>query len=82
VQFLAAQAEIEDMLAKGYSVQMVYEHLQEQGRCACSYSTFCDYARGKGKRMHSSKKAGTPPTPATKGTDLFFGLFGDADGIL
>jgi hypothetical protein len=53
VEYCACREEVEAMLAKGYSVRMVYEHFQEQGRITCSYSAFCDYVRGQGKRKHS-----------------------------
>ena len=67
VQFFACREEVEALLAKGYSVRMVYEQMQEQGRITCSYSAFCDYVRGEGKRQHSRKngklKASQTPLP-------------------
>ena len=56
VEYRACQPDVEVMLAKGYSIRMVYEHLKEEGRVSCSYSAFCDYVRGSGKRLHSRKK--------------------------
>ena len=56
VEYFACREDVEVMLAKGYSVQMVYEQMQEQGRVTCSYSAFCDYVRGGGKRLHSRRK--------------------------
>lgn len=56
VEYLACQEEVEAMLAKGYSVKMVYEAMKDQGRVTCSYSAFCDYVRGGGKRKHSKSK--------------------------
>ncbi len=64
VEFFACREEVETMLAKGYSVRMVYEHLKEQGRLTCGYSAFCDYVRGGGKRKHSRKMR--LPTSAQK----------------
>ena len=56
VEYLACREDVEAMLAKGYSVQMAYEHMKELGRVMCSYSAFCDYVRGGGKRLHSTGK--------------------------
>jgi hypothetical protein len=55
VEYLANREETEDMLAKGYSVRMVFEHLKEQGRITCGYSAFCDYVRGRGRPKHDRK---------------------------
>jgi hypothetical protein len=59
VEFYACREDVETMLAQGYSARMIHEHLAEQGRMTCSYSAFCDYLRGGGKRLHSKKK--NPP---------------------
>jgi hypothetical protein len=56
VEYLANREETEAMLARGYSVRMVWEYLQEQGRMQCGYSAFCDYVRGRGKRKHGRKE--------------------------
>ena len=65
VEYFACRAEVEAMLQQGYSVQMSSECMKEQGRVTCSYSAFCDYVRGNGKRMHSIKdKNQKPPQPA------------------
>lgn len=68
VEFFACRDEVETMLAKGYSVRMVYEHLKEQGRLTCGYSAFCDYVRGGGKRKHSHPHSSKSrlPTSAQK----------------
>lgn len=63
VEYYACREDVEAMLAKGYSARMVYEHMKEQVRVTCSYSAFCDYVRGGGKRKHS--KAGKRPTMKT-----------------
>ena len=65
VEYFACREDVEAMLSKGYSIQMVYEHMRGQGRVTCSYSAFCDYVRGNGKRLHSRKK-GTPKVPIPK----------------
>lgn len=56
VEYLACCEDVEALLAKGYSVRLAYEAMQEQGRMTCGYSAFCDYVRGGGKRLHSSGK--------------------------
>lgn len=56
VEYLACREDVEALLAKGYSVRLAYEAMQEQGRVTCGYSAFCDYVRGSGKRQHSSGK--------------------------
>ena len=56
VEYIAHREEAEAMFAKGYSVQMVYENLRERYSITCSYSAFCDYVRGQGKRLHSRKR--------------------------
>jgi hypothetical protein len=55
MEYLANREETEAMLAKGYSVRMVWEHMTEQGRITCGYSAFCDYVRGRGRRKHGRK---------------------------
>ncbi|CAK7044166.1 MAG: hypothetical protein DELT_02958 [Desulfovibrio sp.] len=56
VEYIACRDDVEDLLAKGYSARLAYELMKEQGRVTCSYSAFCDYVRGGGKRVHSKKK--------------------------
>ena len=60
VEYFACRADVETMLAQGYSVRMVYERMKEQGRVTCSYSAFCDYVRGQGRRKHSRKQNAAP----------------------
>lgn len=55
VEYFACREEVESMQSQGYTVRSIYEHLKEQGRLTCSYSAFCDYVRGGGKRKHSKK---------------------------
>ena len=66
VEYCACREDVEAMLAKGYSVRMIYEHFQEQGRITCGYSAFCDYVRGQGKRKHA--KGGKKPRTAAPGS--------------
>jgi len=54
VEYRACKEDVEALLAKGYSYRMAWEEMQQQGRVQCSYSAFCDYVRGNGKREHST----------------------------
>lgn len=54
MEYYACREDVEALLAKGYSARLAYEAMQEQNRVTCSYSAFCDYVRGGGKRLHSS----------------------------
>jgi hypothetical protein len=56
VEYRACKEDVEALLAKGYSFRMAWEEMQKQGRVQSSYSAFCDYVRGQGKRLHSRKK--------------------------
>ena len=56
VEYRACKEDVEALLAKGYSTRMAWEAMTEQGRVQCSYSAFCDYVRGQGKRQHGRKK--------------------------
>ena len=66
VEYFACREDVEAMIAKGYNAMMIYEHMKKQGRVTCSYSAFCDYVRGGGKRLHS--KGGKKPKPALQTT--------------
>ena len=59
VEYRACKDDVEAMLAKGYSYRMAWEEMQKQGRVRCSYSAFCDYVRGQGKRQHGRRKKDT-----------------------
>ena len=64
-EYFACRDDVETMLHQGYSIRMAYERMKEENRITCSYSAFCDYVRGSGKRLHSRKK-GTPKVPMAK----------------
>ena len=71
VEYYACRADVEAMLAQGYTVRAAYEHMKDQGRVTCSYSAFCDYVRGGGKRKHSTgqrKRQAQFRTPAPQQT--------------
>ncbi len=55
-KFRLVQQEVEAKLAAGHRIRHIYNELLESGRISMSYSTFTDYIRGKGERLHSSKK--------------------------
>lgn len=54
VEYFACREDVEALLVRGYSARMAYEQMKEEDRVTCSYSAFCDYVRGGGKRKHSS----------------------------
>ena len=56
VEYYACREEVEALLAQGHTVSAIYQHMKGQGRVTCSYSAFCDYVRGNGKRKHSMSR--------------------------
>ena len=62
-EYFACREDVETMLRQGYSIRLIYERMEEEQRITCSYSAFCDYVRGNGKRLHSRNK-GDPKAPA------------------
>ena len=56
VEYYACREDVEAMIAQGYTARFVYDHMKKRGRVTCSYSAFCDYVRGGGKRQHSKNK--------------------------
>ena len=62
-EYFACREDVEAMLKQGYSIRLIYERMEEEQRITCSYSAFCDYVRGNGKRLHSRKKE-APKAPA------------------
>ena len=59
-EYFACREDVETMLQQGYSIRMAYERMRKENRIACSYSAFCDYVRGGGKRQHSRHKNRPP----------------------
>ena len=47
VEFLASKPEIEEMLDKGYSIQMIFDVLKEHKKISVSYTQFFRYVTGK-----------------------------------
>lgn len=81
VEYFACREDVEALLAKGYSVRLAYEAMQEQGRVTCSYSAFCDYVRGNGKRLHSRKRGkprSAPLHPPKAGGPIIVGQAKDS----
>jgi hypothetical protein len=64
VEFRALWPEIEKRLAEGYCLRFVFDEMTQDGRLTMGYTTFCDYVRGGGQRLHSRKKPGRlQPSP-------------------
>lgn len=61
VEYYACREDVEAMIAQGYTARYIYDHMKKRGRVTCSYSAFCDYVRGGGKRQHSKNKKSTMP---------------------
>lgn len=55
VEYRAVQAEVEEQLTEGYSMNFVYRSLANTGRLSMSYASFCDYVRGGGMRTQRRK---------------------------
>lgn len=67
VEYYACREDVEAMIAQGYTARYVYDHMKKRGRVTCSYSAFCDYVRGGGKRQHSKKKSAVRQAPQRTG---------------
>lgn len=65
IQYRAVQQKVESMVEQGYSLKLVFEELSEDGSVSMSYTTFCDYVRGKGVRKHGRKKTAGKPGSKT-----------------
>lgn len=63
IEYRAAQQEIEARLEQGYSLSIVYDELCKAGCLTMAYTTFCDYVRGGGRRVHGKPKGGPKPPP-------------------
>lgn len=69
VEYYACREDVEAMIAKGYNAKNAYDAMKEQGRVTCSYSAFCDYVRGGGKRLHSKRGRRPKPRSVTPGAE-------------
>ena len=63
VQYRAVQPLVEQKLAEGYSIRLIYEELTGSGSLTMGYTSFCDYIRGKGVRQHGRKKPDPKQAP-------------------
>jgi hypothetical protein len=64
IEYRSVQPFVEQRLAEGYSIRLIFEELAETGRLTMGYTSFCDYIRGKGSRRHGAVKNAPPPFPA------------------
>ena len=55
VEYISVQPEVERMLELGHSCKAIFEEMSRSGRITISYSTFCDYVRGGGRRFRNSE---------------------------
>jgi hypothetical protein len=69
IEYRAVQTLVEQKLAEGYSIRLIFEELTEAGRLTMTYTSLCDYIRGKGSRQHGAlKKALKRPSAFNRGT--------------
>ena len=68
IEYRSVQPLVEQKLAEGYSIRLIFEELTETGRLTMTYTSFCDYIRGKGSRQHGAvKKAPKRPSIFNRG---------------
>ena len=63
VEYRAVQPEVEQMLDQGHSVIAIYEKLFQRGQVTISYTTFCEYVRGGGRRPRKGERLGKNHKP-------------------
>ena len=67
VEYRAVQPEVERMLDQGHSIKAIYEKVSQSGQVTASYTTFCEYVRGGGRRLRKGDRQGKkemrPPFP-------------------
>ena len=56
VEYLAVKAEVDRMLDQGHRVKAIFEEMIRNGRITISYSTFCEYVRGGGRRPQKGER--------------------------
>jgi hypothetical protein len=71
IEYRACRKEVEEKIAAGYSSIMIFEELTDSGRLTTSYSAFCDYVRGEGKRIHSRRRRAAQANPPKSGSSVF-----------
>ncbi len=65
VEYISVQPEVERMLELGHSCKAIFEEMSRSGRITISYSTFCDYVRGDGRRFRKNQKRSSLTTGQT-----------------
>jgi len=55
IEYRSVQDQVEQKLAEGHNLKMIYDALSKDGRLTMAYATFCDYVRGGGTRLHGRK---------------------------
>lgn len=66
VEFFACMETVEAMLSQGFSKQLIYEHLKEEGRISMAYVTFCKLiakAAQNDLRVTTLRPASKPVSP-------------------
>ncbi len=63
VEYRAVQAEVERMLERGHSARAIFEEMSRSGKLTISYSTFCAYVRGGGRRPRKGARHAQRPAP-------------------
>lgn len=61
IEYRAVKAFVEQRIEEGYSLKLIFEELSKSGQVTMSYTAFCDYVRGAGKRVHGKKKVPAKP---------------------
>lgn len=56
VEYLAIKAAVDQMLDQGHTVKAVFEEMTRTGRITISYTSFCDYVRGGGRRPRKGER--------------------------
>ena len=56
IEYRAVKSLVEQKLAEGYSIKLIYEELVGSGCVTMGYTSFCDYIRGQGERRHGPQK--------------------------
>ena len=71
VEYRAVRQEVAEKLAAGYSNIVIFEELTASGKLTVSYSAFCDYIRGEGRRIHSRRRRAAQVHPLDSRSSIF-----------
>lgn len=61
IEYCAVQALVEQKLAAGFSIKLIFEELTDAGSLTMGYTTFCGYIRGQRERRPGKKKDDSKP---------------------